>query len=346
MMKSKIIILSLFLVFSISDFSNAQIGGFLKSKAGSVTNRAVQQSDKQVDKKINNAVDTVVDNLFNKKSGKKEQPSTNQAQPNAVSQPSAPDNRPSSGSNKTSNDIMGRAIMSKMGISMERPANVKDKYDYTGNLVMTIQSWNENGETDGEVLYTTHYTTDNKGVAMDFKSKDKGDSKLIFDNDNQIMIILGDNGKDKSGIVMAMGGVKDTVSASAQKNAGDKSNTGTIDKTDYYTSFKKTGRTKVISGYSCNEYAYEDTESKASYWLTSDLPAELWSKMFSANMIASVYAGRPNGFIMEWNNEKKNTKEKSQMIVKEVNKNKPASISTMGYTFMSYGGNAGSPNKK
>jgi hypothetical protein len=343
-MKLKIVILSFFFVFSIVDFSNAQIGGFLKSKAASATGRAVQQSDKEVDKKINNAVDTAVYNIFNKKGGDKGQPATNQSDPATKEQSPEPTKTPSSNarSGSGSNDVMSRGIMGKMGISMERPANVKDKYDYTGNLVMTVQTWNENGDTDGEVLYTTHYTKDNKGYAMDFTSKDKGDSKMIFDNDNQIMIILGDNGKDKSGIVMAMA-VNDSLAAAEKKNTTETNNTAAVGNTDYYTNFKKTGRTKVISGYSCEEFVFEDTENKASYWITNDLPAELWSKMFNANTIASVYAGRPNGFIMEWNNEKKNTKEKSQMVVKEVNKNKSASISTIGYNFISYKGKAGTP---
>ena len=37
---------------------------------------------------------------------------------------------------------------------------------------------------------------------------------------------------------------------------------------------------------------------------------------------------------MEWINENKTSKEKSHMVVNEVNKNKPASFSTVDYTFM------------
>jgi hypothetical protein len=339
-MKTKIVFLGFFLFFSIINFSNAQIGNYMKSKAVSATKRAGQQSDKEVDKKINNAVDEEVSKLFNKKKGDKDQPESNETQPAAVEQSSAPSDASSSssGSNAAANDAMSKAIMGRMGISMARPANVKDSYNYTGNLLMVIQSWDDEGDTDGEVLYTTHYTSDNKGVAMDFKSKDKGDSKIIFDNVNNIMIILGDNGKDKSGFVMGVAPT-DTTAASAQANTSGNNNTTATSIGDYYSNFKKTGRTKTIAGYSCEEFEYEDAESKATYWITNEMPADLWAKMFSANMITSVYAGRPNGFIMETYNEKKNSKSKSTMIVKEVNKNQAASISTVGYTFVSYGGN-------
>ncbi len=334
-MKIKVVIPGLLFFSCMCYFSQAQIGGFVKNRASSATNHAQQQTGKEVDKKVNNAIDEGISNIFNKKKGDKDQPATNQTEP-AKEQASEPANEPSSSSKSGSatNDAMSRAMMGRMGISMERPANIKNTYDYTGNLVMVVQSWDDGGDSDGKVLYTTHYTNDNKGYAMDFKSKDKGDSKMIFDNDNQIMIILGDDGKDKTGFVMGMA-VNDSVSAPANTSTANNSAMGN---TDYYTNFKKTGKTKTIAGYNTEEYVYEDTEGKASYWITNDLPAELWAKMFNANTIVSVYAGKPNGFIMELINEKKNSKEKSTMLVKEVNKNQPASISTMGYSFISYGG--------
>ena len=343
-MKTKFGIIGFFFILCMINYSNAQVGNFVRSKTGVATNRAVQQTNKEVDKKITNAVDEEISKIFNKKKGDKDQPAENETQPAAVEQSSAPSDDSSDGSssgggsNKAANDAMSRAIMGRMGISMARPANVKDRYDYTGNLLMVIQSWDEEGDTEGEVLYTTHYTSDNKGVAMDFKSNDKGDSKIIFDNVNNIMIILGDDGKDKSGFVMGVAPA-DTSAASARANTGGNNNANAASNSDYYSKFKKTGRSKTIAGYSCEEYEYEDTESKASYWMTQDMPADLWAKMFSANMIASVYAGRPNGFIMESTNEQKNSKSKSTMLVKEVNKNQAASISTMGYQFISYGGN-------
>lgn len=341
-MKSKIVILGLFFVFSIINFSKAQVGNYARSKAVSAVRRAGQQSDKEVDKKINNAVDEEVSKLFNKKKGDKDQPAGNESEPASKEQSSEPSDESSSnaGSGSATNDAMSRAIMGRMGISMERPASVKDRYDYTGNLLMTVQNWDEEGDSEGEVLYTTHYTNDNKGVAMDFNSKDKGDSKMIFDDENHIMIILGDNGKDKSAFVMAMA-VSD--SASAQASTTGTKNTKATSNTDYYSNFKKTGRSKTIAGYSCEEFIYENAENKASYWITNDMPADLWARMFSGNMITSVYAGKPNGFIMESTNEMKNSKTKSTMVVKEVNKNQAASISTIGYTFMSYGGNTVAP---
>lgn len=343
-MKAKIIFLGVLFFLGTVNFTNAQIGNYMKSKAATATRRAGQQSDKEVDKEINKAVDKGVTDVFNKLRGdENQQPATNQSETETTKQPtqSSENHSSKSRSGSGSNDAMSRALMGKLGISMERPANIKDRYDYNGNMLMSLQSWDSEGNTDGEVLYTTHYTSDNKGFAMDFKSNEKGDSKIIFDYENNLMIILGDDGKDRTGMVMAYG------SYSAGKDTTVQGTDDQIkDYNEYYSTFKKTGSSKNIAGYRCDEYAYEDNERKDSYWLTTELSADLWANIFNANAITSVYAGRPNGFIMEWNNERKDSKEKSQMIVKEVSKNQSSSVSTVGYTFMSFGGPKNAPKEQ
>jgi hypothetical protein len=352
-MKTKIIILCICFASGINYFAGAQVGNYLKAKQGIATRRAGQQVDKEVNKEITDKVDKGVSDIFDKlrkKDGDK--PETGEAEPVAKEQPSQSSDETSSkkSSGNSANDAMGRAMMSKMGINMGRPANIKDKYDYSGNLLMTVETWDEDGKSDGEVLYTTHYTSDNKGYAMDFKSKDKGDSRMIFDYENQVMIILGDNGKDKSGMVMAIGPnvtVQDSaVTTATTGNTTTTANSNVTDYNSYYSSYKKTGQSKKISGYNCDEYVYEDAENKASYWMTNDLSADLWANMFNSYTITAVYAGRPNGFIMEWNNESKASKQKSHMVVKEVNKNQSSSFSTIGYTFMSFNSPQTAPKEK
>ncbi len=179
-------------MIGIGNFSDAQFRGYVRSKTGVATRRAVQQTDNEIDKKINNAVDTLVSNAFNKDKGEGDQPDENGSQPSNEEKQSQSGANSSSDSRSGSsvNDVRSKAIMGKLGISMERPDDVKDIYNYTGNVLMAAQSWDSIGNTKGEELFTTHYTADNKGFAMDFKSKDNGDSRMIFDYENQILIIL------------------------------------------------------------------------------------------------------------------------------------------------------------
>jgi len=146
------------------------------------------------------------------------------------------------------------------------------------------------------------------------------------------MIILSDNGSDKSGMATPLGGGQ-TESASKPANE-EVSAEKTEEAENYISSFKKTGKSKTIAGFSCDEYYYEDDEDIMSYWLTTELPADLWTKMGSSNAFAAVYTGRTNGFVMESDHRYKASKERSHMIVKEVNRNQPDRINTIGYNIM------------
>jgi len=332
-MKIKLILVCLSFLFGSFLAVNAQIEGYIKSKAKTATNRAASNTDKEVDSQINKAVDKEFNKLKGKVLDKDEKPSESNEGTSGVSESPAEDSdsESKSSSKSSSDDAMSRAIMGKMGINMERPANIKDVYEYTGNIKMDIESFDEDGKSEGVVNYTTQYTDKNHGIAMEFDDKEKGKSYMVFDYDNQLMLILADNGTDKSGFASVLSGYQsDSLAASGSQDAD--ANTETID--NYYSSFKKTGKTKTIAGYKCDEYFYEDEEDMISHWLATDLPSDLWSKVGTTSIFSSVYMGKANGFVMESDHQLKATKERTLMTVKEVNQKQPGKISTVGYTFI------------
>lgn len=330
-MKFKSILVCLSFLFGSFLAVNAQIEGYIKSKAKTATNRAASNTDKEVDSQINKAVDKEFNKLKGKVLDKDEEPSESNEGTVKESESPAEETESKSTSKSSSDDAMSRAIMGKMGINMERPANMKDIYEYTGNIKMDIESWDEDGESEGVVNYTTQYTDKNHGIAMEFDDKEKGKSYMVFDYDNQLMLILADNGTDKSGFASPLSGYQsDSIAASGSQDT----DTNTEDLDNYYSSFKKTGKTKTIAGYKCDEYFYEDEEDIISHWLATDLPADLWSKVGSTSVFSSVYMGKTNGFVMESDHQLKATKERTFMTVKEVNQSQPGKISTVGYTII------------
>jgi len=337
-MKLKLFLLTVLFLSGSFYVINAQvIEGFAKSKAGVAKNRAVYDANKEVDNQINKGVDKQFNKLKDKILEKDEKPAEGQTEEAPKTEPEA-GTKSSGSSNSAKDDAMSRALMGKMGINMTRPANMKDVYEYSGNIVMDVENWDEEGESEGKIAYTTQYSDKNNGIAMVFKDEDKGLSTMIFDYDNMLMLVLADNGSsDRSGIATPLNSYySDSASAEVSKADAEKVE-------NYNSAFKKTGKSKTIAGYKCDEYFFEDEQDKVSYWLTTDLPTDLWSKMYTSNAFTSLYTGRTNGFVMESDHVYKASKERSYMIVKEVNPKQASKISTVGYSIMTMSMPAAAP---
>ncbi|MGC9342972.1 MAG: DUF4412 domain-containing protein [Bacteroidales bacterium] len=313
-MKRLLLLAAIIIATSFSYESEAQpVGKFLEKKLKQATKRAGEKADEEIteemNKKVDRAVENAFDSLFND-SETNDRDSENQY-------------------SSSSSEAMAAAMMKSMGIN-NSPANVADSYDYNGNIKMIIQSWNEKGESQGEMDYTTYISDDFSGFAMEF-SQDNHQSLMIFDTKEGAMIILTDTEGSKTGIVTtyevdSLWGDEDITAEEIE------------DYSKFNENLKKTGNTKMIAGYSCDEYIYEDEEAEGTVWMTDELPAELWAKMFNTNVLAASNAGYYGGFVMEMLRKDKETEEKMILQVKEVNENQPKSISTKDYQLMSFGG--------
>ena len=321
----KKITFTIILVFiaSLTFNSNAQpVGKFLEKKMKQATNRAAQKADEEVTEEMNEQVDKSVEKVFdNIFGGEEENDSSDGRALSTEDEKTGGD--PS--------DAMAAAMMKRMGVSMA-PANVQETYHYQGNILMTVQSWNENGETEGEVNYTTHYSDNYSGFAMEFY-QDNASSTMIFDTKNGAMLILTDDGNEKSGIVTTY--AVDSLGEDYQEDPAEEMEE-IEDYSIYNENLKKTGRTKKIAGYKCDEYRYEDEEDEGTVWMTRDISPELWTRMLTSNVFSATTAGYYGGFVMEMDQTDKTTGERTYMLVKEVNENKPSSISTKGYQLMSF----------
>lgn len=314
--------------------TDAQVlNGYVKSKSRTATNRAVYDADKEVDSQINKGVDKEFNKLMGKVLGQDDE-SSEAKEETAVEEveSESSESNNSSSDRSSGNDAMSKALMGKMGLNMTRPENMKDVYEYTGNIRMDVESWDDEGNSDGPIDYKTMYSDKNSGFAMEFKDKEKGKSLMIFDYDNKLMLILADDGQDKNGFATPIeASSEDLLSSEESEQVSDED----AEKAEeFYSGFKKTGKSKTIAGYKCDEYFYEDEDAKMTYWMTNDLSKDLWSKMYSSNIFTSLYTGKANGFVMESDHQEKSSKERSHMIVKEVNPNQSSKISTVGYNVM------------
>jgi len=325
-------LMAMIILGSFGDMEAQVIGNYIKKKANKATNRAEKKADERVDQEINKAVDKevdkVFDQIFNSEEEEKEKSEENTGESSVDEQENS--------SSSSRNNAASRALMKSMGINTA-PANVNDNYDYQGNIIMNVQTWDEDENTEGEVVYTTYMTDDNSGFAMEFMQPERGNSTMIFDYKNEKMIILSQEDGQKTGIVMDYSGFYSDSLEEETLTEEEIDEAAATDFTVYNENLKKTGRSKNIAGYKCDEYTYNDEEDDITLWMTDELPAELWANMFSANTITASSVGYYGGFVMEMDQKDKVSGERTYLIVKEVNKNQSKTIPTSGYQLMSFG---------
>jgi len=99
----------------------------------------------------------------------------------------------------------------------------------------------------------------------------------------------------------------------------------------------KTGKTKQILGYSCDEYLVEDEETEVHMWVSEKLGKEMRKEWMSnqqtfGSMFTHAYA--LNGMVLEYDVMDKDGR-KSVMQVQKIDMNHSHRVHTNGYTIMS-----------
>lgn len=214
------------------------------------------------------------------------------------------------------------AAQSKGGFlgSMGGKADAQAEYNFNANVLVEIQNYKKSGEKDGDPANIRYHFNDaSEYFATEMNNADKkGKSTETFSvaefKKNQMVTFINNNG-EKTGMIMKYDLQK------AVNNAKDTSG----------FEIKKTGKTKNILGYNCDEYIGKDKKGNVTeYWVTKELKYDI-SKMFasSKNNQAHAYEG---GFTMEMTMNDKDGK-KTTWIVKEVNAKAEKKVLTADYNF-------------
>jgi hypothetical protein len=318
-MKSKIIVLMLVVGLLIGgNQASAQIGSFLKDKAINALNKGTKKGNETTQKQK--------DTLHTQQPKQQNQQQSN---------------------SNPANSFMQQKMMGMMGLN-----NVKYEmnYNFTSSMSMEMQATDSLGKKSDKVLYTNYFDKNSKSFAMEFEGADKQTGKkqnslMIFDYKNWAMLILGDKGNnEKSGIAMQM--AKDS-SIEAQQNKPKTQTHQDLSSTNMY--YKATGRTKVIAGYSCKEYVYENTEGKGEVWATNDVAFDYstaYGHMGGMQTLATGGTGYGLGTMMEMHFKSLRSKSQTDLVVTDIKPSNPKSINLTGYQIIGMGGQPGQGKEK
>lgn len=286
--------------------------------------KAKQKSEKRLDEKIDNGIDSgldAIEGLFSKKKKKKKEPVHDEETEEKSS----------------SDDAMNAAIMKMMGSS---DVDVKENYSFDHRFIILMEEIDKKGRKteSNEMVYLIKEGSPVMGLEME---QEGTNTEVIYDLENYEIISLINTEGQKIGTTMSLD--KEDMDAMIEESMED----GDDDPATGIPQFVKTGKTKEISGYSCDEYKVnqaEGMEGEVTYWITDEAEVDWISSMSSMSGLnqdlPSVYAGTgypENGAVIQMIFSETNGSG-SIMTVKEIQKDQNVEISTSGYTFMNLPG--------
>ena len=227
-------------------------------------------------------------------------------------------------------------IMKGMGLSGE-PVPTAETYKFDHLIQMHLENFNKRGKKTDENEFITHFNSNSTSMAYQAISGDTDSEQGLFiiDAENGATIILTEDNGEKTGIVYGMGAYMQTLGEEYDEEDLDMEETPET----YLANpdVKKTGRTKTIIGFKCEEFVYNDEYTKSNFWITKDM--NLNSKDFLSTLFKTSIAshGMGWGYMMESTSVDKETGEKSVMKVTRVDTNSNVKFSLSDYKITNLG---------
>lgn len=211
---------------------------------------------------------------------------------------------------------------------------VEDTYTFNTSVIYKMTM--NDGHKSSEVNYEMWFSENEPYMATQVNNQEKPDPNdmpsavvSILDDKNQAMIILME--EQKMAQLLSMSKIK---SSAVAENEAEQTDTT-------FKGLQKTGNTKDILGYKCDEFISENESSKLSFWVTTELT--LFQKNMFFNMSQSLggntfedIPSEAKGFMMEMNYEDLSSKEKSHMQVVDI-KNETKTIDLINYQRINLG---------
>jgi hypothetical protein len=208
------------------------------------------------------------------------------------------------------------------GMKSGKKVKVKPEYNFAGSLRFQVTSTQKGKASKGEQLWYFPAGTENIfGIAM--KMGQGSNMRGVIDYADKSMIMFMEDQKMVMGIPLDL----DKAMKDVQNDPKTKVSTP-----------KKTGRTKTVLGYACEEWISENADYTSSVWMSSKLPVNSagFYKIMAQQLYKSTGTPMPadmKGVPLEIQATNKKSGDKYSMVCTEVS-NKPIRFSTAGYKTM------------
>ncbi len=222
------------------------------------------------------------------------------------------------------NTTMTHVYMDALGLSDN--VAYESRYPFNAYLQMQVSEYNDKGKVKDEMVYDSYIRKDEIDYAMIYRDKDV-ETTFIFDAGNNVMLVLTADDDAKTGIAMEID--PETVAAQAREYAEDSETNP--------ANAKKTGKTKKILGYTCDEYLIDDENMEARIWVSEKLGKEVHKTMLRNNQVFGTsfyHAAYFKGMVMEYDYTDKEEGDRWVMEVTGLDLDRSHTVSTREYAVL------------
>ena len=311
-MKTRILLFVLILM-AIPAISSAQIGSMLKKGASKVMNSVGKAASKEASREADSIAQAKADVAVSNASDSIR--ARNQV------------NQGETGGQSGSGGGGGGGGLGARLFSNEVTSKYKQEYNFGSRMYMQMEMYDKDDviKMDCNVFYNANDA--NAGMEMKTVANAEGESvpintQIIVDGDNKSMIMITDLNGVKIGLISAI---------------PDDSSLKAMNSTQKPPKVTKTGNTRVVAGFKCDEYLYQEDGQKdyTKMWLTKDAILKInknaWAK--AGMPLAYGYPGFEGMVSMASETYDSKDKLTSKSEVKEINNNYPHLMSVAGTTF-------------
>jgi len=302
------------LLMLIPAVSSAQIGRLIKNQVSNAANAANRAAEKEANRKADSIAQANAERAAKETSKNIEKDIEKNNQANKTGE---------QGSQGQGGMDFGKLMGGKVDLKYS------EEYNFTSRLYMQTETYDKKDVLKMD-LYM-YFSTNSPRVGMETKSISNGQdnssgvaSSMVMDGENKCFIILTDLNGTKMGIISP---IQDPNSSQPESKTSQKSTT---------PAFTKTGNTRVIAGYKCDEYSYKNADDKSTgkVWFTKEANLNIDKRGWQQTGLSAYYgyAGFEGGLIManEAYNESGKLTMKSE--TKEIKPDFAHSISVKGYS--------------
>ena len=316
-MKTRLLIIAT-LILLLPLASNAQLGGLLKKGTSKVFNSVGKATKKEANSEIDSAAQKKAQKMVN--NAAEEQTQNNQTNQNE---------------NQGNESNQGRGGI-KLGGLLGGKADIKhnEEYDFDGRIYMQMEMYDKKDVVKSDYFIYFSQKSSNAGIEFKTIAKEGEQSKpmattMVYDNENRSFMMLIGGPDSKTGIISAIPSDSALKARQTGKTTGTETTPPTI---------SKTGNSKVIAGYKCDEYKIVDQQKKgySLAWMTKDLKINADKKNWNKAGIPTYYgyAGFEQSSMLAMESYDENNKMTMKMETKEISPNYPHKIVVTGYTLI------------